>query len=238
MAGEHPDDRLQLGRTIARVGVILAVGLAIATMTVLAAGLLPQIFPVLFPSAWPISAPFSEPSDPAPRLLMPTESPSDQPIDPNAPPVSRADRLPQSTEQPSPPTSAELRSIIHIAQQAWQTGNIDRFTQLFMDGGKFVVPGQVYQGQAAIRSAMAEFFASHADVTIQIRQLIVEGSRVAIEWHWEDTEIATGQRTVAEDAIIVEFQGDRIDRWREYIDVTGAERDAERDVETGAGGAG
>lgn len=201
MAGEQPD-RFRLGRTIAQAGVFLAIGLAIVTMLLLLSGLMPQIFPTLFPA-------------PNSVVLMPMTSAS---ANPNSANLNSAN--PNSSITAAAVTPEQLRSMIETARQSWLTGNIARFTSLFTASGEFIVPGQVYRGRHEIQAAMAEFFDSHSDVTIQIQQIILEGSRAAVEWHWEDTEIATGQRTIADDAIIVDFQGDRIARWREYIDAT------------------
>lgn len=47
MASQN-SDRFRLGRTIALAGLVFVISLAIIFMTLLAAGLMPQIFPTLF----------------------------------------------------------------------------------------------------------------------------------------------------------------------------------------------
>lgn len=47
MTSQDPD-RFRLGRTIALAGVVFVISLAILCMTLLAAGLAPEIFPTLF----------------------------------------------------------------------------------------------------------------------------------------------------------------------------------------------
>lgn len=112
----------------------------------------------------------------------------------------------------------EIRAIVQKARQAWMMGDAEALAALFTSSGKLIVPGQTYQGVAAIRAAASDFFSTHSDVKIEIRQIIVEGSQAMLEWHWEDTEIATGKQTQADDAIAIDFQSGQISRWREYID--------------------
>ncbi len=111
-----------------------------------------------------------------------------------------------------------MHQAIQTARTAWMEGDADAFANLFTESGEFVVPGQVYRGRAQIRAVTAAFSASHSNVQIEIHRLITEGNQIAVEWHWQDTETATGQRTVADDAIVVDFENGQIRRWREYID--------------------
>lgn len=120
----------------------------------------------------------------------------------------------------------EVRSIVEQAANAWIQADIESFSSLFTYDGEFIVPGVRLVGQAAIRQSMTSFVATSSDVSIKISQILVacpsfhdsEADRAMVEWHWEDTEIATGYRHRADDAIAIDFQGRRISRWREYID--------------------
>jgi ketosteroid isomerase-like protein len=47
---------------------------------------------------------------------------------------------------------------------------------------------------------------------------IVDGNSAAVEWHYEDTEKATGKRSQTDDAIFIEVKNGRISYWREYFD--------------------
>jgi uncharacterized protein (TIGR02246 family) len=115
-------------------------------------------------------------------------------------------------------TSNPMHSVIQSARAAWMAGDADAFAALFTETGEFVVPGQVYRGSEQIRAVTAAFSASNSDVQIEIRRMITEGNQVVVEWHWEDTETATGKRMVADDAIVVDFEDSKVKRWREYID--------------------
>ncbi|MGH2413850.1 MAG: nuclear transport factor 2 family protein, partial [Microcystaceae cyanobacterium] len=70
----------------------------------------------------------------------------------------------------------------------------------------------------SIRQVLTDFVATHSDIKIDIQRIIIEGNQAVVEWNWEEIESATGRRTRANDAIVVDFQGNQIRRWREYID--------------------
>lgn len=113
---------------------------------------------------------------------------------------------------------AQIRATIQRAGEAWMNGDADGFARLFLPDGELIVPGYRWQGQQAIHNVVAEFSATHGDVNVNIRRILVEGDSAFVEWVWEDTETQTGKRTQAEDAIAVDFEQGQIRRWREYID--------------------
>lgn len=112
----------------------------------------------------------------------------------------------------------EIRSCIQQAADAWMTGDANAFAELFIPNGEFIVPGDRWIGQAAIRQVAADFAAAYSDVKIEIQHIVIEGNSAVVEWHWQETETATGKCGVADDAIAIDFQNGRISRWREYID--------------------
>ncbi len=116
-------------------------------------------------------------------------------------------------------TSEQCRSIIQQAAEAWITGEADAFASLFLPDGEFIVPNNRWVGVAKIRQVAADFAADY-EVKIEIQRTIVEEDRAVVEWHWSDTEKATGKCNQAEDAIVVDFKAGKISRWREYIDAT------------------
>jgi uncharacterized protein (TIGR02246 family) len=112
----------------------------------------------------------------------------------------------------------EIRLLIKQAGDAWVRGDAGAFAALFAPDGEFIVPGNRWVGKAEIEKAAANFLVNHSDVKILIRRLIIEGNQAAVEWHWEDREKATGRRSQADDAIVIDWQNGQIVRWREYID--------------------
>lgn len=115
------------------------------------------------------------------------------------------------------PSRSEIESTIEVARNAWVSGDADAFADLFTTDGEFVIPGQIYRGRAAIQSVIAEFSKTHTNVQINVQRTIVDDSQAVVEWRWQDTD-AAGKQVVAEDAIVVDFTGTQISRWREYID--------------------
>ncbi len=115
----------------------------------------------------------------------------------------------------------EIRAIVEQAQNAWIARDADALAQLFTPDGELIVPGQRWQGQAKIREEVAKFSRLYTDVQITIHRTIVDGNHAAVEWHYEDTEKATGKRSQADDAIVIEVKNGRISYWREYFDISG-----------------
>ncbi len=113
-----------------------------------------------------------------------------------------------------------VRSRIEQAAASWVNGDAQIFAALFAPDGEFVVPGQRWVGVEAIQRAAADFASSHSHVKIEIQRILVDHQQAVVEWQWEDVETSTGKHTRADDAIVVDFVGDRIKRWREYIDST------------------
>ena len=112
----------------------------------------------------------------------------------------------------------EIPTLIEQARDAWMTRDADAFAQLFALNGELIVPGGRWQGRAKIREEISRFTQQYSQVHIDIRGIIVDGNQAAVEWHYEDTEKATGKRHRADDAIIVDFREGKITRWREYFD--------------------
>ena len=111
-----------------------------------------------------------------------------------------------------------MRTVIEQARVAWVARDANALAQLFTPDGELIVPGQRWQGRAKIREEVTHFAQRYSDVKIDIRRIIIEDNQAAVEWHYEDTEKATGLRNKADDAIIVDFKDGRISRWREYFD--------------------
>lgn len=112
---------------------------------------------------------------------------------------------------------AEIQSIIQRARDAWVNGDAEGFASLFTSDGEFLVPGNRWVGQDAIRQVAADFAAHSSNVTVVIHRIIIQNNQAAVEWHWEDTD-ASGHRNQADDVIVIDFVDRRIHRWREYID--------------------
>lgn len=115
-------------------------------------------------------------------------------------------------------TSDVVQSLVERAAASWTQGDAKAFAALFAPDGEFVVQGQRLVGVAAIEKVASEFARSHSHVNIKIQRLIIDRQQAVVEWQWQDTEITTGKRTQADDAIVIDFADGYIKRWREYID--------------------
>jgi uncharacterized protein (TIGR02246 family) len=111
----------------------------------------------------------------------------------------------------------QIQQIIQAARNAWVAGDADAWAALFVPDGEMIVHGRRWVGQTEIRRALADFTAGSAGVKIEIRRTIIDGNQAAVEWDWQDQDKA-GRINRAEDIIVIDFAGDRISRWREYID--------------------
>jgi uncharacterized protein (TIGR02246 family) len=111
-----------------------------------------------------------------------------------------------------------IRELIEQAKDAWVARNADALAQLFAADGELIVPGQRWRGQVKIREEISKFAQQYTDVSIDIRRVVVDGNQAAVEWHYKDTEKATGKCNQADDAIVLEVKDGQISYWREYFD--------------------
>jgi len=114
-------------------------------------------------------------------------------------------------------TREEIRSEIERAATALMEGDAEALASMFAEDGVFIVPGSQWRGPEEIGKVIGEM-ASELEVKIEIRQMVVEGDRAVVEWHWRQRNKKTGETKTAEDAIAIDFQDGKIARWREYID--------------------
>lgn len=115
-------------------------------------------------------------------------------------------------------TPERAKTIIHQAKAAWLGGDAQAFANLFTATGKFIVPGQSWQGRTAILDAFNKFMASYQVNAIDIHNFVIQSDHAFVEWFWEEVALDSGDVSRAEDVIAIDFQGHLIHRWREYID--------------------
>ncbi|MEM1311502.1 MAG: hypothetical protein AAF722_20725 [Cyanobacteria bacterium P01_C01_bin.70] len=78
----------------------------------------------------------------------------------------------------------------------------------------------VGEGTPLFWAPFKRFRATHTVTTIEIRNVVLQDAHPMVEWYQEETETQTGKVSRAEEAIVIDFQGSLIHRWREYIDET------------------
>jgi uncharacterized protein (TIGR02246 family) len=124
----------------------------------------------------------------------------------------------RQNEEPELMQPEEIRTLIKKARNAWMDGDADAWAALFVPNGELIVPGNRWVGREAIRKVAADFASVHSEVKINVRRIMIVENQAVVEWHWQDKENATGRRSQADDAIVIDFKAGRIGRWREYID--------------------
>lgn len=113
---------------------------------------------------------------------------------------------------------SEIHSLIERQAKAWESSNADQVVADFAEDSLFIVPGSTLTGKSAIADAAKGYFANFTDIKIEIKQIIIQENKGAVEWTWEDKNKNTSEKSYAEDAIIFELENHKIKYWREYID--------------------
>jgi uncharacterized protein (TIGR02246 family) len=111
-----------------------------------------------------------------------------------------------------------MRAAILAQISAWETGDAQALADGFTPEGEIVVSGKRIQGHPALRASVTRFASRHRDVRVTLQRIVCGDDCAAVEYRWEDTQNESGERYVADDAVWVDFAGDRIARWREYWD--------------------
>jgi len=118
--------------------------------------------------------------------------------------------------------SAAVRALVGRQARAWEAGDPEAIVADYAPDGELVSPGGRWRGHAALREAVAAFFAGVSDVRVEVTRIVVEGEEGAVEWTWSETSRATGTRTTMQDGIVFALRDGKITYWREYFDPAGA----------------
>ncbi len=104
--------------------------------------------------------------------------------------------------------------------QAWQTQDFSTAAGDWLPDGKLISPGgevKVSELQPVIADYAKHF--RNLQVTIQRAILSQDGKTATIVWDWDVTRMRDGKRGITHDAIIVDFEGNKIKTWHEYFDL-------------------
>lgn len=110
-----------------------------------------------------------------------------------------------------------VRKVFDQVIEAWMTPDPDKIAEVYADDGEFILPGDVFTGPDAIRELAATYTAEH-EIKVELKRIIVVGNFAFAEWVWNDTDKASGETSQFDEAIVVDFEGDKVKSWREYID--------------------
>ncbi len=114
----------------------------------------------------------------------------------------------------------ELREFLAQQVVAWQEADPPTIAQAFTPGGVLLAPGFQAVGNSQIETAAREYFSLYSQIKIEIRYVWpdLELKRVAVEWDWSDTNIATGEQLTTREAVMIDFDSSgKVSEWREYF---------------------
>lgn len=118
-------------------------------------------------------------------------------------------------------TDEHIEALVRRQASAWETNDFDLAAEDWLPDGELVAPPGRWE-LPELRSEMEAFHAAYRDLEVTVVNVFAscDGTHVAIEWLWEVTRRADGERSLTRDAIIVDLVGGRIKSWREYFDPT------------------
>lgn len=111
-----------------------------------------------------------------------------------------------------PQCEALVANLIDCLQQGDVTGFCCAFTQ----DAELILPDAYCIGQDAICNAVTLMHENYTRIEITLRRVVQQDNLAFVEWHWQDLNKITGEPSQADTMIVLEFQGDKIQRWREY----------------------
>jgi len=112
----------------------------------------------------------------------------------------------------------DILALVRRQAAAWERTDAQSVSRDFAPEGVFITPSGRWQGPENIQKVAEMFFANAINIAITINRIVIDGEHGAIEWTWHETDKKTGNRHVAEDAIIFRVDLRKITYWREYID--------------------
>jgi uncharacterized protein (TIGR02246 family) len=125
----------------------------------------------------------------------------------------------------------EVVAMLQRQAHAWTTGDFSGAADDWHPDGVLTAPGNRVPFEALARTITA-FHRDYADLVVTITNVFAsaDGRRIALEWLWEVSRREDGARSLTEDAIIVDLDGDgKILSWREYFDTASAVEHHHRD---------
>ena len=114
----------------------------------------------------------------------------------------------------------DKETIVKMVQQhadAWADGDVVLLNGLLHDDVVFAYPGRRLNKQQTIEDLL--YFKDHfKDTKVYIKEIIIDGDNVAVEWQFATTKTETGKRQVVSDAIIGKVKDGKFIVWKEYLD--------------------
>jgi ketosteroid isomerase-like protein len=121
------------------------------------------------------------------------------------------------------------RELVERQARSWERSDFELGAADWAPGGVLQAPGVTVPFER-LGAEMAHFHELYCDLEVEIKNVFTsrDGGRIAIEWDWAVSRRSDGQRSVTNDAIIVDLVDGKIASWREYFDpATGVEAQAQ-----------
>jgi ketosteroid isomerase-like protein len=111
------------------------------------------------------------------------------------------------------------RALVERQARSWERNEFELGAGDWAADGILQAPGVTVPFER-LRGEMAHFHELYGDLEVDVKTVFTstDGSRIAIEWDWAVSRRSDGERSVTNDAIIVDLVDDKIASWREYFD--------------------
>ncbi|MEL6578918.1 MAG: nuclear transport factor 2 family protein [Cyanobacteria bacterium J06621_12] len=112
----------------------------------------------------------------------------------------------------------QIEAMVVRQAQAWEKQDVKAIADDFAEDAVFIAAGFKFLGKQKIEQAARDYFEQFHQTTVEIKNIIIEGDKGAVEWEWRDHRRNNGQEGFAEDAIVFKLREGKIIYWREYIE--------------------
>ena len=112
----------------------------------------------------------------------------------------------------------QVEEMVIRQARAWENQDAKAIADDFAEDALFVAAGFRFEGQQGIEQAALDYFKDFHQTKVEIKRMIIEDNKGAVEWDWRDRNRKTNEEGFAEDAIVFELAEGKIVYWREYIE--------------------
>jgi ketosteroid isomerase-like protein len=117
-------------------------------------------------------------------------------------------------------TKQDVREVIDVYIKAWETQDPDLICTIFTPAAIYherVMKTAEIVGDEAIRHYWeTKVVRDQANITCRLLNLYLDGDTAIAEWYAEFDDVAQGVRKQMQEIAVLEFDGNRIHRLREY----------------------
>lgn len=109
-----------------------------------------------------------------------------------------------------------IYQIITLGVKACVDRDAVKFASLFTPSGEIILKKDQKIVKPDIERVTRDYFASLEYIKINVLSVMIQGNRACLEWLWEDFNQVKQQKNSQENLILITFEEDLIQRWREY----------------------